>query len=877
MSLRATDHAAAKALAQVLNVFDSEFIPLSTTSGDGPGWVCAYCSNFAQLWDSGVEAATREVAIVWTGGHVTQSFRSPSLEQHLNPLVWGMCASKSPGELKVLILDTAPLLHRRDSALYRLVEAIRPDRMPWLRLVPLGEFGRFIVEQFIKEPDRQEVDEIGSREELLKLLSQQMREELTKEGKENERHAIQNIVGPMVLLGREYLGKQGTVERALLRVFETTGLMPKELAEGNQPGNRIKEDSWGDQPLRLLLVDDQANCGWADWLRANLPKSKPNLVSLDDDDVYTSPESFLDTLTTELEASPLAVDRRFEFRLRDNSSPPRSGTVILPPERQPILLLDLRLHATRSATDEAAFFKRLLPLCERFKVGGQTKQLAWPGFSPQELQTVALWCQEGRRVRETDEHFLGLSLFPRLLALLDMSLPIILFSSTGRRSLIQYFEEYGNIITVFEKPRFFGSNADNVVATTRRRFRQAIREAVRIAAARRFLQKVLGVARRADHPRNEAFRGAPTLADIYIDESARADEPHFGVGGLLLLYTRDKKDALQAALKSRGLEWGVCVGASGIEWPSKGSVLPKEYRRDVFPDYREKYEAHLEDLAKCFRDTSVTVISLGMRMCRQELGSSVAGIPMTAGDVVYRRLVGDVLELALASIFSLAPPNQHITLNVHVATRVRPMEVAAHEAKAKADELFRKFGIHQLRTDRSNEIVIQSVRSDDVWPLVMDILGRHAGQISQVSFDLARGVRLLEYTKANSAYEAGTGPGTTWYNYTREAPLPERIHYLADWISRFATWEWDRIPPTARVWFQAGFQCSRTRDIQVLLQAIRCVALNSFSQALTEMHRGWSDASEREPANVNRWIACHAARIAYKLIGSDFQRFWTSI
>ena len=543
MSLRASDQSPERALAQVLTIFDPDFFASDAGNTNTSGKVRTYSRDFSELWDFDVPPSTKKVAIVWSGETVFEDGSRFNFEPHVNPLAWAVCALDKRKDLEVLVLDSAHKRHHDESRVYRLVQALQPERMPWLRVVSLNEFGRFLVEREAGKA----ASEAGSRDDLLKMLSQQMREELTEEGKENNRHAIQNIVGPMVLLGREHIGTRGVAERALLQVFETSGLLAKEQARNDQPLRPIKEDSWGDQPLRLLLVDDQADCGWEDWVRSNLPASKPNLVTLD---VLTSPEPLLDSLAAEQNLREYGLDRRFEFELPGSAIRSGSSTVAASP-RQTILLLDLRLHSTRSTQSEAEFLKRLLSLCGRFKTGGKATQFAWPGFSPHELQSVQRWCENAKRERETNEHFLGLSLLPRLLALFDMSLPIILFSSTGRRNLIQYFEDYGNIVTTFEKPRFFGGDSQDAVAATKRKFRQAIREAVRIASARRFCQGLLAEDRSAIHPRTFVFRDNPTLADVYIDESGFADEPHFAVGGLVLLYTREKKNALQAALKSR--------------------------------------------------------------------------------------------------------------------------------------------------------------------------------------------------------------------------------------------------------------------------------------------------------------------------------------
>ena len=84
----------------------------------------------------------------------------------------------------------------------------------------------------------------------------------------------------------------------------------------------------------------------------------------------------------------------------------------------------------------------------------------------------------------------GLTLLPRLVALMDPSTPIIIFSSTGKRSMIEKFKGYDNIITCFEKLRVLGyRNVD--AESARDNFENAIEEAMWFIKDREFFRPFL--------------------------------------------------------------------------------------------------------------------------------------------------------------------------------------------------------------------------------------------------------------------------------------------------------------------------------------------------------------------------------------------------
>lgn len=83
------------------------------------------------------------------------------------------------------------------------------------------------------------------------------------------------------------------------------------------------------------------------------------------------------------------------------------------------------------------------------------------------------------------------TLLPRLISLLDPTLPIVIFSSTHRTELIDPFRDYGNIILDLRKPVLSGmSDWPALVWETYRDFHAAITAASGILATRKFLTKL---------------------------------------------------------------------------------------------------------------------------------------------------------------------------------------------------------------------------------------------------------------------------------------------------------------------------------------------------------------------------------------------------
>ena len=145
-----------------------------------------------------------------------------------------------------------------------------------------------------------------------------------------------------------------------------------------------------------------------------------------------------------------------------------------------------------------------------------------------------------------------LTLLPRLIAQIDPSIPIIIFSSTGQRSIIDKFNDYANIITCFEKPRVLGYRSDDA-GLIRHNFETAIKQAMQFIKVRRRLRSIISMTKKAHDVRvlpDEPSTGESSKGkyiELYIDETGvPGDEKKkkFAIGGIYAIY-KDKEQADQ--------------------------------------------------------------------------------------------------------------------------------------------------------------------------------------------------------------------------------------------------------------------------------------------------------------------------------------------
>lgn len=146
-----------------------------------------------------------------------------------------------------------------------------------------------------------------------------------------------------------------------------------------------------------------------------------------------------------------------------------------------VLFLDLRLFATADGELADHYDEELRSLGRRILA---STALSRPWLDAGTYSSLEEELDgEGGHPRET--------LLPRLMSLLDPTLPIVIFSSTHRTELIDPFRGYGNIILDFRKPVLSGmSDWPALVWETYRDFHSAMTAAAGILATRKFLSKL---------------------------------------------------------------------------------------------------------------------------------------------------------------------------------------------------------------------------------------------------------------------------------------------------------------------------------------------------------------------------------------------------
>ncbi len=131
---------------------------------------------------------------------------------------------------------------------------------------------------------------------------------------------------------------------------------------------------------------------------------------------------------------------------------------------------------------------------------------------------------------------------------MDLSLPIVLFSSTHRREIIEGLKAYGNIITIFEKPRLLAVTQDETVALAKVQFQQAVERALDLVATRRLCADLSIVV--CESPTLQ-----PKIVEIYVEESG--NDSDFRVGGLIVAYPTEQAVSIFASqLRKANLVWG---------------------------------------------------------------------------------------------------------------------------------------------------------------------------------------------------------------------------------------------------------------------------------------------------------------------------------
>lgn len=542
-----------------------------------------YSADFNELWNLESLNAAHAI-VVWADTPGDPEVYPVATEPHLTPFDWAIAACSQGADLRVTILDLRDKEH--DEAKYAALQWLRtqrPECVSWLRRVVmrelLGSSAADLRSLLTAAPATPDGTPTVTPRDALKLLPV-CRVDLTRDA---SHHAIANLVGPLMLLRtseppRAAKAGRANHREALRQVLLAAGLAPSLKPPGGASGLEDRGAAVAKIPgkkelgeLRVVLCDDQWRHGWLDWAceRTGATAIPDRVLNLKPDDsphevacgdgisVWVS--SGADWLLRKLKDLPLSTHPlRRRLRLTD-------GTV----DHNELLLLDLRLFAGDKKREQH-FLNLLHPLHEKFNGDAAPVRGSDPTGSP------------SASAMPTDE---ALSLLPRTLALADPLLPIVLFSSTGRRDVIKMLSDYPSVVTSFAKPRLLGDGSDDLRTATEEAFDRALEEGVHLVRRRRVVgdlqaaRTLAASGRRYENPVHKHI-------GIYVDESGRVvntREP-FVMAGIVAFY-QDKAHETQflTALEKQ---------VPGLK--RKGNAIGAESRQDAANRRREVAEQVLD-------------------------------------------------------------------------------------------------------------------------------------------------------------------------------------------------------------------------------------------------------------------------------------------
>lgn len=392
-----------------------------------------------------------------------------------------------------------------------------------------------------------------------------------------DHHAIANVIGPLLLLDDQI---DDPLVMALRKLLIQLDLLPdssssEQLLKQDGPSwIDWESDEWSkkidhlkkidDRPINILLVDDAAiRHRWGEviaralGLKYNCPKENiviPQLVGQGTFKemnanfyITESANGFLQSLDVLPENSgDIVKSKKFVLGCTCEGQQDQSTYEIMD-----LVFLDLRLFQGKRLTEKALFFKRIIGLAKHFNEDNNGDGISsWPGFNVEEINSIEKWINQveinGDASDNDKECIQALTLLPRLISNLDFSLPIILFSSTGKRQIVETLRPYGNIITNFEKPRLQLGQDTCLTGELALKFKFALSKSFELIAARRLCGKLITASLNIPWEKYRAKippdPGKKTWqVQLMLDESGPKDEKQLTVGGLLAIYPPKQK------------------------------------------------------------------------------------------------------------------------------------------------------------------------------------------------------------------------------------------------------------------------------------------------------------------------------------------------
>lgn len=346
----------------------------------------------------------------------------------------------------------------------------------------------------------------------------------------NDHHYLNNLLGPIALAAGVkksdevrkavlecHATEQRTAAAALMRALElgsagsTCGPAVKALSL-EKMGSRERE-------LRILILDDQINEGWIPIFSFLFDL---NLVH---DGQFSTENQFSccaerrvgdkRVLSLWIATTPDAI----LGKLRNGPLP--CGLLFtnaaVEDDFDEILLLDLRLHSNHQESET-----RFLDEVDKLLYPQRSEE--WDGHAA-----------------ETNAYLEKLTGLARLISSIDYSYPVVVWSSTGQRRVVEALKKCHNVYTGLEKPRFDAYSSGVAINDLASDLSRAIDFSLRLLNGRYWLQRINKFVAAIPSTDHEPDGSDVTRIEIYIDERTIDKEidsaKPLWLGGIALIYS----------------------------------------------------------------------------------------------------------------------------------------------------------------------------------------------------------------------------------------------------------------------------------------------------------------------------------------------------
>jgi len=468
-----------------------------------------------------------------------------------------------------------------------------------------------------------------------------------------------------------------------------------------------------ERELRILLLDDQAGEGWIPILSDALglavivenetPQRRAEFVRMAARGASDGVPAISLWVATDVNSLVASVENR-PFPSKGVPASLRFTQADANDEASfdELLLLDLRLFSSSPTRSASLTRDEVDPELEFFRK--VRKSLAASG----DRDLLELPESRGHDVR----YLVALTWFARLIARIDYTYPVILWSSTGQRRIVDSLKGYPSVYTRLEKPRFgsYGIEGIDLVLS------HAIAHQMHVLAASSFIRK----------QRTNPICSKPFVrVDIYTDESG---DKRLELGGFAVVYQANDQAQLEQSVNSftNSLDssrivirrddqnvslpflWGPSFkrDASSLheryEWIRKNDVewSNREGRSNAFKLYR-----FLRQAAKKCAPGKASIVFFSARAKNQaSTPFSLIGL-----DGRYYSAMPYLLEALVAHVFSSNPATLSIAIRLRTPVRDWPLAAANRD-------LYEKDWGSEVRNNKYSSVTDQWIHAT-AWAL----------------------------------------------------------------------------------------------------------------------------------------------------------------